>query len=387
MPQQAGLRNTDDIQGNRTHVDVREQIAELQSREGPLTLLTRRAETNSTEKPSFSHFESDLRAATIAPDASVASGDGTISISSDDALAVHDNMVLFSPDTHERMRVTNVDRTSDNIDVERGLGSSSAGSYSSGDTLVIIGNAEQEGANAPEEINAGLTEVENYTQIFRHSWSVTGTTAATVLDAGNPEWDRLSRQKSEEHARAIEHAMFFGVKRVDLSGENPRRYTGGLMEHIGSHVNDLGGSAITEDGLDAWAEKIFQYGRDRKFVMAGSNFINSVNKFARDDIQTRSGDDTFGLRVGTYETSYGTVEIVHHKLLSRYGNEDKAFFVDPDSLEYRPLENNDQDRDNTLRMNIQDNDSDALKSEYLTETGFEFYNEEKLGMIVNAGSP
>lgn len=384
---QPGLRNTDDIDGNRIHIDVREEIAELQEQEGPLTVLTRRTDRDTTENPKYSHYESDLRAATFTLDSSATSGDTTVDVTSSNANTVHADMVLYVPASDERIRIKSVDRGANTLDIERGIGSSSASSIGTSDTIVIIGNAEEEGAGAPEEINAGLTEVTNYTQIFRNSFSVTGTLASTVLDAGNPEWDRLSNQKSLEHARAIEHAAMFGVKNVDLSGSNPRRYTGGLYEFISSNVKDLSNSTLGEQGLDTFAEKVFQYGSMRKFMFAGSNVIKSINKFARDDIQTRSGDDTFGLRVNEYLTSFGTLDIVHHKLLSRHGNEDKAFIVDPEALTYRPLENNDQERDNTLRMNIQKNDEDKLKSEYLTEAGFEWFNEEKHGVIINAASP
>lgn len=387
MAQIIGNVNTNDIDGERIFVDIREDIQELQTEEAPLSVVTREAEDNSTEKPEYKHYESDLRATTVTVTADATDTATTLTLDTDEGNNVHPNMILFVNDTNERMRITSVDRNNDEIDVERALGSSSASAITSPSTLVIMGNAEEEGAGAPEEVNAELTKVNNYTQIFRHPFSVTGTTAATVLEAGDPEFDRLSEQKAKEHVRAIEMAFMFGVKQEDLSGSNPRRTTGGLKEHITTNTLNLSGSALGEQQFENFLADVFQYGSDTKWMFAGAHLMKSINRWAREDLQTKVGEDTFGVRVGQLITTFGVLNIRQHKLLSRHGNPGKGFIVDPDSISRRPLNNNQQNRDNTLRMNIQNPDEDKLKSEYLSELGFEVRNESKCALIEDAGEP
>jgi len=385
---QVGLRATDDIDEKRIHVDVRSEIADLQKEKGPLSKLTREAGQEGTEKPEYMHFEGDLRSLTVDAGDSVNDSDTSFNLASDETNNLHPGMILHNPSTGERMKIDDVDRSADEITVsERGFGSSSADDIDGNETLCIVGNANQEGSGAPEEVNAGLTKVENYTQIFRHSFSVTGTLASTVLDAGNPDWDRLSSQKSKEHIRALEMAYFFGVKDEDLTGEEPERTTAGLDEHIESNVFNLSGDTLDATSLDEYAEEIFNYGSERKILFTGANAIRCINEFARDDLRLEMGEDTYGLRVQRLVTGFGVLDIVFHKLLSRHGYKDTAFAVDPENIRERPLSNNNQSRYNQLRMNIQNPDEDKLKSEFLTEVGFEVFHEETHAKLENIGTP
>ncbi|MCF8012429.1 MAG: DUF5309 domain-containing protein [Clostridiales bacterium] len=384
---QVGLRATDDIDEKRIHIDVNSEISELQTDKGPLSKLIREAGSQGTEKPEYMHFEGDLRALTVAVNGSHTDSVTTIQLDSDEANNVHDDMILHNPSTGERMQIQSVDRTTDEITVERGFGSSAGSAIDDAEEICIIGNANEEGAGAPDEINAGLTKVSNYTQIFRHSFSVTGTLASTVLEAGNPDWDRLSKQKSLEHIRALEMAYFFGVKNEDLSGEEPQRTTAGIDEHITSNVFDVGGSQLTAPLLDEYAEELFAYGSDRKLMFTGANAIRSINDFARDQLRVEQGEDTYGLRVQRLVTGFGVLDIVYHKLLSRHGYSDTAFILDPENIRERPLNNNGESRYNQLRMNIQNPDEDRLKSEYLTEVGLECFQEVTHGKLENIGTP
>ena len=385
---QFGLRSTSDIDEKRIHVDVSEEIAELQTDKAPLTKLTRQIGSEPTTKPEYLHYEGDLAALTVESAGGETSASATtVQLDSGDAAGIHKDAVIHVVETGEVMLVTEVDRNNDTIDVQRGMGDSTAVPIPDEATLCIIGNAHKEGSGAPEEIVAGLVRINNYTQIFRHSWSVTGTLASTIMDAGNPEWDRLSRQKSLEHVRAIEMAYFLGVKNEDLAGSEPRRMTGGLDEHIKSNRFNVGSAAIDADLFDEYAKNIFDYGSGRKFMFTGANAIQCINSFARDQLRLEQGEDTYGLRVQRLETGFGTLDIVYHKLLSRHGFADTAYIIDPENLQERQLSNNNQQRYNVLRMNIQKPDEDKLKSEYLTESGFEVFQEMTHAKLYNIGTP
>lgn len=388
--QQVNMRHTDDIDSQRISVDIRPQIQTLQMERAPLSLISRMSNSEGTEKPRFEHLEGGLRKLTIEADGdSTGSGTVTVDLLEDHADNIRTDEVLHNNRNSERYRITDVDRDNDTIDVVRvGDDAGDSVGIEDADTLILIGSAHEEGSGAPAEVNAALYKDYNYTQIFKDSFSVTGTLASTILDQGNPEFDRLSKQKALEHIRSIELAFTFGTRDKVAGPEGePRRFTGGLDEFIQTNRFDLGDNALTMSTLDEYAEQFMQWGSERKFLLAGSNFIRSIHSFARDHLKIEQDESTFGVRVERLVTGFGELDIVYHKLLSQNGYNDVAFVIDEEAIGRRYLSNNDQDRDNTLQMNIQKRDEDKVKAQYLSEVGLEVINEQKLAKLENCGTP
>src|SRR5207244_9423256 len=64
----------------------------------------------------------------------------------------------------------------------------------------------------PTSLTIAMTRITNYTQIFRNTWAVSGTNAATAMIAGNGNEAESRQECSAFHAVDIEKALLFGQK-------------------------------------------------------------------------------------------------------------------------------------------------------------------------------
>jgi hypothetical protein len=69
--------------------------------------------------------------------------------------------------------------------------------------------------------------------------------------------------------------------------------------------------------------------------------------------------------------------LVKHPLFVQ-GYDGYSIALDMDELEYRPL----TDSDTKLQTNIQGNDEDGQRDQYITEAGLEFRMSKKHGMFI-----
>jgi len=256
----------------------------------------------------------------------------------------------------------------------RAFGSTAAAAGADGDELLIIGNANEENSGARNVNNVRSSRNSNYTQIFRTSIAATGTAQASKLYGGN-ELDTQRRIKGIEHARDIERAFFFGQKKYDTSGTqgHARRTTGGVLEFIeqgGAYVQDQDGM-LTAPDFNTFLREGFTYNNGgAKTLFAGGKVVQAINEFARGQLNTETGANTYGVKVSTYMSTWGDINIVHHPLfVGEYAG--YGFLLDVENcFRYRYMDG----RDSKLRLNIQAPDIDGQVDEYLTECGLERKN-------------
>jgi hypothetical protein len=217
-------------------------------------------------------------------------------------------------------------------------------------------------------------------QIFRTPFAVTNTLDATKLYGGS-EKARLRMKKGIEHAISMEYAFLFGERKLDISGSQPRTTTAGVLKFLAGtqNVTTKALSSVVEADLDAWCEQLFTYGSQTRTVMCSPSFISLVNKWAKSNnrLNVEQGAETYGLKVMKYETPHGSLNLVKHPLLIN-GYDGYAVALDMEELKYRPLEG----RDTSLKTNIQNNDEDGQRDEYLTEAGLELRQPKKHGMFI-----
>lgn len=91
-------------------------------------------------------------------------------------------------------------------------------------------------------------------------------------------------------------------------------------------------------------------------------------------------DQTFGLDINRLLTPHGSLMVIKHNLFEgdTYGK--RAYAVDLDNVGYRFL----RGRDTKLMTNIQANDKDSRKDEYISEVGLVRRLEKTHGRIKNA---
>lgn len=205
-------------------------------------------------------------------------------------------------------------------------------------------------------------------QIFRRPVGASGTEMeADLYGPKDMPWQRA--KAATMHAEEIELAFWFGEKGSTTGSlSKPKRYTGGILEHVESNnafVQDQGGP-LTAPDLNTFLREGFTYGGSTKMLFCGGVVVQAINEIARGQLQTKIVDKTYGVKISTWQTPFGDINIVHnHKFVEDYAG--YAFLLDMESFRYRHMNN----RDTKLRTNIQANDADGQVDEYITECGLE----------------
>jgi hypothetical protein len=357
-----GTRGTGNIEQKQRIIDMSDVIFLLQPSAAPLTVLLSKLQSRPAINPKFEWLEDDLQARwdEVNSTTNIPSTQTNIPVKNISYFTVQD--IVKVPATGEVMLVTAVDTENNQITVIRGYGTTPAATIPAGALLVILGNAIREGAKAPEMKTTKVVAKYNYTQIFRTPFGVTGTLANSEL-YGGPDLPTQRKKKGIEHAVDIERAFLFGEPKEDLTGEQPRRTTGGVLYFVRSNVYNVNGS-LTLSKLEEFCKMLFQYGSDVKFLFCSPTVLSAISLLAGDKLRLLPREQTFGLNITRYISPHGELNIIKHRLLEK-AYDGWAIGLDLKNLWYRPL----QGRDTILKTNIQDNDEDAEKDEYITECG------------------
>lgn len=185
---------------------------------------------------------------------------------------------------------------------------------------------------------------------------------------------RLRRLKGLEHRLDIERIILFGEKKEDTIDK--RHTTEGILSRITTNAYDANG-VLTESEFETnFCEPLFRYGSSQKLLVASSRLLSVINQFAAGKLQVVPKEQTYGVRLTRYISAHGDLLIVKSNVLEK-GYAGYGFGLDMENIKYRPL----QTRDTKLRTNIQANDLDGWKDEYLTEFGVEVRLEKTHGVI------
>lgn len=352
---------TGNINQSRLVVDMAEKIAYLQPDAAPLTVILKRAKKRVVQNPKFEWMEQELGARwdKVSNATGYTATNTAINVVNGSYFTVGD--LVKVPRTGEVMRVTAINGNT--LTVVRGYGSTAAAALNDADDLLIIGNANAEGSGARNPNIADVTNVYNYTQIFKTTIAVTNTMKATKV-YGETELARQRKLKGIEHLVDMERAFLFGEKKLDASGSQPIRTTAGVLSFLTENVMDAGGT-LTELEFETWLEGVFKYGSNRRLLLASPRVCTVINQFAQNKLRVVPREDTYGVSITQYVSTHGELYIVKHPLLEGaiYGG--MAIALDIDNVYYCPLEG----RDTKLETNIQNNDEDVQKDQYITEAG------------------
>jgi hypothetical protein len=330
----------------------------------PLTALTMKLRKAHCTSPKVEWLEDEYLPTTVTSSGTTITTAVSLVLTTGGGGNIRVNDVLKSLESGEVLHVTAV--TTDTLTVTRAIGSTAAVQYATAKIFLIIGNANAEGASGRTLKTTTKTAVFNYTQIFRWPYGSTRTTTQSQLYGG----DDLAFQAKKaglEHRIQIERAFLFGERKEDVSGATPLRFTGGIIEKITSNTGVL--TTPTLDTFETELRDAFRYGPAKKIMFASRLWISGLNKLATSSlIQTIPSTTSFPLALVEYVSGHGKLYIVTHNLLEGTGGNNQAYLgwsliLDMDSLFYRYL----QGADTHIKPNIQANDEDARKDEYLSE--------------------
>lgn len=296
--------------------------------------------------------------------------------------------------TGERMLITTVAASA--WTVVRGMGGiSGTSSASANATLVIVGNMNEQNAAAPTAVITARTLNYNYSGIFRDVLDLAGTTEVLQYYG---EQDGLfaseKRKKLIEHKWRQERASFWGA-RAYTTGSNgkPWTSTGGLFDFISTNKTDVSGSLTAPEFQDILREAL-QYGnRSRKVMFVAPLVAQIIGQHLSDAwVRATPQDKVWGVSVD-YVVSAAfagkTIPVVVKGDWMRFGEAGGydpgacGFIVDMDYVARLPLVRNGVNRDTHYRDNIQNNDVDGHKAEYLTEVAYRFANEKAHALFYN----
>jgi hypothetical protein len=395
MPAIAGLRGTGDFGTDERPKNFREMILWLQPNgTAPITALMAKTKKESTDDPEFSWWEEvqsivrvQLDDATDmnTTDTAVVVDAGALELVPGDLLLVETD--IGTAYANEIVQVTAV--TDDtNFTISRGAAGTTAANILDNTWFLRIGSAFSEGSGAPDVSTNNPTKFFNYCEIFKTAYEVTETLKKTKARTG----DTLANDKKRamfKHSTNLEQSLIFG-KASETTGSNgkPLRTTGGLIEFLGaaSRIYKYGAALTSLNDLLDQVYDVFDYtgdgstGGDERLVFMGNAAANILNKLAQTDGTVNFGEviKVYGMNFTKFVTPQGTFYMKTHPLMNRHPVYSSSMLVlDPPGLRYRPL------RDTKSVPNIQANDADTEKGQWLTEAGFEFNHMQTMKFLHN----
>lgn len=383
----AGLRGTGDWGTDERPKNFREMILwRRPNGSSPLFALMARMKSESVDDPEFNWWEEEMNAIRVQINygTGYVTSDETLTIDNGDAqdLVAGDVMLveaaLTTGYTHEILVVSSITSTTVFV-AKRGQAGTTRAAIADNVYLTKIGNVYAEGSHSPDATTRNPTKMYNYCQIFKTAYEITETAKRTKARTGDPLKNDKKRRMFD-HSVALEFAFLFG-KRYETTGANgkPLRFTGGILYMLSQYASNrivAFTTTPTESTLLDAVYPIWDYETDAgtdRIMFCGNGFVNSLNKLAKSASATRINFDgyvtVYGMRLQRWIFPQGEIYLKTHPLFNTHGRfTNDAFIFDPTALIYRYL------RDTRNQDNIQDNDEDTQKGQWLTECGLEMHH-------------
>jgi len=306
--------------------------------------------------------------------------DSATSIVVDDGTVFNVNDIAYAPSTGEHMLVTAV--STNTLTVTRAFGSTAAAAVADNAYLVCLGSSFAEAASAPSPLMLLETEDYNYTQIFKQAVGISGTANASEFYVGD-EWKKRVNQAQRDLKRRMEYAALFGERYgTSLTSDQPQRTTRGLNATITTNRFAIGGTLSQDYFAQSILPSVGRYGSGKKVIYCGEAMLKCFADWGLDRLQTFTSDSMLGFKAREYVSPFCDLMIVRHKMLegpfSGY-----AFIVDPENSYRVELKG----RGLKFEDNIQANDYDGKKGQFLVECGYEFPLEKSHAVLTGITGP
>lgn len=283
------------------------------------------------------------------------------------------------------------------ITVSRGIGTVAAAAVTipaASAEAYQVGNAYEEASIRPQALGINPIRVTNLTQIFRNTWAITGSAAATQVIAGDSTEAENRQDCAAFHAADIEKALFFGQKSQGYRNGQPFRTMDGLI----SVVSNLAyypssyaapnvypaGATTTNDQLEAMLDPVFDQATDPKVANERVLFVGGKARVTLNNIGKKSGvyqlmdgATAWGLQFSTMKLARGNFRIIEHPLFNSNPNWARmAVAVDLSTFAIAYLNNRKtiNKEFNITGQQTTDNGIDAVGGSLLTECTTEVRN-------------
>ena len=371
--------------GDRARIERSDLINRVHPDNAPYFVLFSMLQFEPTTREDFSFLERDDFESTIKVSANAAAGAATLVVDSGDQNRVVNNQMLYNPRTGEHFFVLATPTTT-TISVEANwpdVPASGAGLIA-GDSLYVAPTAMEYGSKPVDTIALEPTSNFNYVEMNRKGWKVDGRAQASAV-YGPSALDFAKEDNIRAFMREQEIKNLFGVRGKKTVGGKTVTSSGGIKYFMdqsgsGSIQRDFSGTALTKNTFDNYLQQLFEAGGSRnRMILSGWNLIRIINGWGQDKLTYNDRFDKVGLTVRRYESDFGVIDILPHKLWSEQLNmNDEAWVIDLDNLKRRGLPGRSDITLFTTRGSneLQDDGEDAMHMELWVEDGMELRNRE-----------
>lgn len=399
----AGLRGTGDWGTDERPKNFRETILFLNPNgDSPLTALIAKAKSESVNDPEFNWWEETHSLVRLQVNGALLIGDtafvvdnglnGTTAqdLKPGDLLLVEKaGSAMGQSYTCEIVQVATV-TSATAFTVTRGVAGTTAAAIADDAYLTQIGSAFGEGTDSADPNTRNPTKQNNYCQIFKDSYEITGTALQTHARTGDAKKnDRL--RKMFAHSRSMEMAFLWGVpSETTAANGKPLRYTGGLLHFLSTNSRMKTYTSAVSDinTLFDDLEDIFDYtpdepgASDERLILCGNGFLTKVNKLAKasSDVNFNGVVKTYGMKMVEMIIPQGRFFLKTHPLMNQSPEwRHNAFVVNGSGLRYRYV----RGRDTKSEDITQTNGKDAEKGQWMGECGLEPHHMQTMKYLGN----
>lgn len=301
-------------------------------------------------------------------------------------------MVLHNLRTKENLYVTAITVGTNTLTVTRAYGRVAAAAGNIADVLIQVGTSHEEGSVRPTARGLSTVYVPNFTQIFRNTWGLTGTAAASKAEMSFDNVAENRRDNAMFHSTDIESAIIWGQAKMDVTGAQPLHSTQGvrdaITEHAAGNITTAGGTT-TMAQLEAALTPIFQYSTDignptQRVVFCDNTALKVFNQIGRLNGQVFYNNEqtTFGMRFTTFVFYLGTLTLVSHPLMNGIGTGGTALVMDMPALKLAYMDGRDtRAEEYNAAGNQVELGTDGIGGSLTTECAVELINPAACGII------
>ena len=255
--------------------------------------------------------------------------------------------------------------------------------------IAILGPAYEENSARPSPKQTTPAVKVGYTQIFRHSFSFSGTQLqSTTYGAPNGEKARIKLKRFQEHKRDINRAFVWGAATESFTAGPtgyPIRTTAGINSVIATNLVDAS-TTLTKSKWETFMQTAFQYGdSDTKILVASPRLLGCLTTWAESYLHLVPGTTEYGLNLTKLVTAHGNLIILRDQMLedstTTAGFAGWGFVLNPDDLEVKVMKNRDT---KYIEYGItEQNGVDGEVGEYMSDLGLMIRNEKHHSKIYN----
>lgn len=234
----------------------------------------------------------------------------------------------------ELMKVTDVNTGTNTITVIRGYADTEAAAIEDGATIEVLFVEGVEGADARAARHKPRVKVENITQIFDDTISISGSAEATSQYAISDLYNYEKAKKQLELALQLEKAVINGIKYEN----GDVRQMQGMRQFIKTNVDDAGGAALDASIINNLAREIYEkggfQGGSRHAIIVPAKQKQALSALDQDKIRLDRAENVRGQVVEWFVSDFGRFEIILNNNL----RPDELFLVDLNRVAIRPLQ-------------------------------------------------